>query len=74
MGLASEWRFTKGFRNFDSCSIESEYKTNLVKGKIDKYQKDTLWRLCRIADECLDHGVSGCSKLEQKEYKRRYDN
>ena len=74
MGLTSEWRFIKGFRKFDSCSIESEYKTNLVKGKIDKYQKDTLWRLCRIADECLDHGVSGCSKLEQKEYKRRYDN
>ena len=74
MGLASEWRFIKEFRKFDSRSIESEYKTNLVKGKIDKYQKDTLWRLCRIADECLDHGVSGCSKLEQKEYKGRYDN
>ena len=26
------------------------------------------------ADESIDHVVSGCSKLAQKEYKRRHDN
>ena len=49
-------------------------RTNLVKAKIDKSQKDTLCRLCKKADENIDHVVSGCSKLAQKEYKRRHDN
>ena len=49
-------------------------RTNLVKAKIDKNQKDTLCRLCKKADESIDHVVSGCSKLEQKQYKRRHDN
>ena len=31
-------------------------------------------RLCKKADESIDHIVSGCSKLAQKEYKRRHDN
>ena len=37
-------------------------------------QKDTLSRLCKKADESIDHIVSGCSKLVRKEYKRRHDN
>ena len=49
-------------------------RTNLVKVKIDKSQKDTLHRLCKKANESIDHAVSCCSKLAQKEYKRRHDN
>ena len=49
-------------------------KTNLVKAKIDKYQGDSLCRVGRKADESIDHIVSGCSKVAQKEYKRRHDN
>ena len=30
--------------------------------------------MCRKVDEGIDHFVSGCSKLAQKEYKRKYDN
>ena len=37
--------------------------------KIDKSQKDTLCRLCKKADESIDHG---CCKITQ-EYKRRHD-
>ena len=47
---------------------------NLVKAKIDKSQQDSLSRVCRKIDESIDHIVSGCSKLAQKEYKRRHDN
>ena len=38
--------------------------------------KDTemLCRLCKKADESRDHVVSDCSKLAQKDYKRRPDN
>ena len=49
-------------------------RTNLVKARIDKIQGDSLCRMCRKVDESIDHIVSSCSKLAQKEYKRRHDN
>ena len=49
-------------------------RTNLVKAKIVKSQGDSLCRVCRKVDESIDHIVSGCRKLAQKEYKRRHDN
>ena len=49
-------------------------RPNLVKAKINKSQGDSLCRVCRKVDESIDHIVSGCSKLAQKEYKRRHDN
>ena len=49
-------------------------RTNLVKAKIGKSQKDTLCRLRKKADESIDHVFSGCSKLAQKQYKRRHNN
>ena len=49
-------------------------RTNLVKAKIDKSQGDSLWKMCRKVDESIDHFVSGCSKLAQKECKGRHDN
>ena len=30
--------------------------------------------MCRKVDGSIDHIVSGCTKLAQKEYKRRHDN
>ena len=44
-------------------------RTNLVKAKIDKSQKDTLCRPCKKADESIDHVVSGCSKFAQRSIK-----
>ena len=49
-------------------------KTNLVKVRIDKSQGDCLFRVCRKVDDSIDHIVSDCSKLAQREYKRRHDN
>ena len=49
-------------------------RTNWVKAKVDKTQKETLCRLCKKADESIDHVVGGCSKLAQKDCKRRHDN
>ena len=54
--------------------IVAVQRTNLVKAKIDKSQGDSVCRVCRKVDESADHIVSGCSKLAQKEYKRRHDN
>ena len=39
-------------------------RTNLVKAKIDKSQRDSLFRVCRKVDESIDQIVSGRSKLE----------
>ena len=49
-------------------------RTNLVKGKIGKSQGDSLCRVCTKVDGSIDQIFSGCSKLVQKEYKRRHDN
>ena len=49
-------------------------RTNLVEAKTDKSQKDTLCRLCKKANESIDHVVSGCIKLAQKGHERRHDN
>ena len=49
-------------------------RTNLIKARIDKSQGDSLCRVCRKVNESIDHIVSDCSKLAEKEYKRRHDN
>ena len=49
-------------------------RTNLVNVRIGKSQGDCLCRMCRKVIESIDHIVSDCSKLAQKEYKRRHDN
>ena len=48
-------------------------RANLVKARFDKSQGDSVCRMCRKVDESIDHIVSGCNKLAQKEYKRRHD-
>ena len=49
-------------------------RTNLIKAKTDKSQKDTLWRLCKKANESIDNFVNCCGKLAQTEYKKQDDN
>ena len=63
-------------RETDSLIVAAQnqsIKKNLVKAKIDKGQRDSLYRVCREVVERIDCFVSGCSKLAQKEYKRRHD-
>ena len=58
-------------RETESPMVEAQnqsIRANLVKAKIDKSQGDSLCRVFRKVDESLDHIVSGCSKLSQKEY------
>ena len=72
--MASEWRFKRETESLIVAAQNQSIRTNLVKAKIDKSQKDMLCRLCKKADESRDHVVSGCSKLALKEYKRRHYN
>ena len=40
---------------------------------MDKTQQNSKCRLCGDRDETINHVISECSKLAQKEYKARYD-
>ena len=41
--------------------------------RIDKTQQNNKCRLCGDRDETINHIISECSKLTQKEYKTRHD-
>ena len=47
-------------------------RTNAIKAKTDRSQENNICRLCKKSDEAVGH-ISGCSRLVQKEYKRRHD-
>ena len=48
-------------------------RTNSIKTRIDKTQRNNKCRLCGDRDEMINHMKSECSKLAQKEYKTRHD-
>ena len=64
----------RGTESLIVAAQNQSIRANLVKARIDKSQGDSLCRMCRKVDESIDHIVSGCSKLAQKECKRRHDN
>ena len=45
----------------------------IIKARIDKTQQNSKCRLCGDRDETINHIISECSKLAQKEYKARHD-
>ena len=51
----------------------NDIRTNHVKARIDKTQKNCRCMLCSDRDERINHILSESSKLAQKEYKTRYD-
>ena len=64
-------------RDAESLSVTAQnqsIRANLVKAKIDKRQEDCLCTVCRKVVESIDHIVSGCRKLAQKECKTRHGN
>ena len=48
-------------------------RTNYVKAKIGKSQKNSKCRLYSDRDETISHIISECYKLAQKEYESRHD-
>ena len=52
---------------------EQAIRTNVVKTRIDKSQLNSKCRMCGQADETRNHILNRCSKLAQREYKRRHD-
>ena len=52
---------------------DNAIRTNHIKARIDKTQQNSKCRLCGDSDETINHIISECSKLAQKEYKSRND-
>ena len=51
----------------------SALRTNHIKERIDKTQQNSKCRLCGDRNETINHIISECSKLAQREYKARHD-
>ena len=51
---------------------DNAIRTNHIKARIDKTQQSSKFRLCGDRDETINHIISECSKLPQKEYKAKH--
>ena len=52
---------------------EQALRTNYIKYNIDKTSDSPYCRLCGQKGETVNHIISECTKLAQREYKRRHD-
>ena len=70
------WLRKRNFmRKAESLQIAGQnnaIRTNHIKTRIDKTQQNSECRLCGDRDETINHIISECSKLAQKEYKTRH--
>ena len=70
------WLIKGNFREKESLLIAAQnnaIRTNHIKARIDKTQRNSKCRLCGDRDETINHIISERSKLAQKEYKIRHD-
>ena len=59
--------------SFLIAAQDNAIRTNHINARIDKTQQNSKCRLCSDSDETINHIISECSKLAQKEYKARLD-
>ena len=55
------------------AALDNAIRTIHIKARIDKTQKNSKCRLCGDRNETINHVISECSKLAQREYKARHD-
>ena len=63
-------------RETESLQISAQnnaVRINHIKARIDKTQQNSKCRLCKDKDETINHIISECIKLAQKEDKTRHD-
>ena len=52
---------------------EQAIRNNNIKANSDKTQENSKQRMCEKAKNSVNHMLSECNKLAQKEYKKRLD-
>ena len=65
--------FKRGIESLLMAAQNSAIRTNPIKARIDKTQQNSKCRQCGDRDETINHIISECNKLAQKEYKARHD-
>ena len=76
MGRKTTWlrkgNFKRETESLLMAAQNSAIRTNHIKARIDKTQQNSKCRLCGDRDETINHIISECSKLTQKEHKARH--
>ena len=65
--------FKRETESFLIAAQNNVIRTNHIKARIDKTQRNSKYRLCGDRDETINYIICECSKFAQKEYKTRYD-
>ena len=65
--------FKRETESLQIAAQDSAIRTNHIKARIDKTQQNSKCRLWGDRDETINHIISECSKLAQREYKARHD-
>ena len=65
--------FKRETESLQIAAQDSAIRINHIKARIDKTQQNSKCRLCGDRDETINHVISECSKLAQREYKARHD-
>ena len=71
--MAKKRNFMRETKSLLIAAQNNAVRTNHIKAKIDKTQQNSKCRLCGDRDETINHIISECSKLAQKEYKTRHN-
>ena len=66
-------KFKRGTESLLIAAQNNAVRTNHIKARIGKTQQNSKCRLCVDRDETINHIISECSKLAQKEYQTRHD-
>ena len=65
--------FKRETESLPIAAQDNAIRTNHIKTRIDKTQQNSKCRLCGDRDKAINHIVSECGKLAQREYKARHD-
>ena len=66
-----KWNLKRETESLLIAAQDNAIRTNHIKARIDKMQQNCKCRLCGDRDETINHIISECSKLAQKEYRAR---
>ena len=69
----SKGNFKRETESLLIAAQDNAIRTNHIKARIDKTQQNSKCRLCGDRDETINHIISECSKLAQREYKARHN-
>ena len=73
LDMAEQRKFYERNRISPNSSKNNAVRTNHIKARKDKAQRNSKCRLCGDRDETINHIISECSKLAQKKYKTRHN-